>query len=131
MAGGIIKALQAAGVSGSDLPPITGQDAELTAVQRIVSGEQYMSVYKPYPTMAEAAAEMAVAKVQGRDIQFDALARDSVDSPTQKDIRANLVTVVALTKSNIEETVIADGIYKVSDICTAKYETACEAIGLK
>ncbi|CAM5483058.1 sugar ABC transporter substrate-binding protein [Streptomyces aurantiogriseus] len=131
MAGGIIKALKAAGVSDSDLPPITGQDAELPAVQRIISGEQYMSVYKPYPTMAEAAAEMAVAKVQGRDIQFDALTRDKVDSPTNKGIRANLVTVVALTKSNIQETVIADGIHKVSDICTAKYKAACEAIGLK
>ncbi|MFD4571608.1 sugar ABC transporter substrate-binding protein [Streptomyces sp. NPDC058417] len=128
MAGGIIKALKAAGVT--ELPPITGQDAELAAVQRIVAGEQYMSVYKPYPQMAEAAAEMAVAKVQGRDIQFDALTRDSVDSPTDKNIPAQLVTVVALTKKNIKETVIADGIYKASDICTAKYQSACAALKL-
>ncbi|MFI6034219.1 sugar ABC transporter substrate-binding protein [Streptomyces sp. NPDC051315] len=129
MASGIIKALEAAGVS--KLPPITGQDAELSAVQRIVSGEQYMSVYKPYPQLAEAAAEMAVARVQGRDIQFDALTRDTVDSPTDKDIPAQLITVVALTKSNIESTVIADGIYKVSDICTAKYAADCKAIDLE
>ncbi|MFI2431257.1 sugar ABC transporter substrate-binding protein [Streptomyces sp. NPDC018693] len=128
MAGGIIKALEAAGVD--ELPPITGQDAELAAVQRIVSGEQYMSVYKSYPLEAEAAAEMAVAKVQGRDIQFDALTRDKVDSPTHKKIPAQLVTVVALTKSNIKDTVIADGIYKVSDICTAKYKAACQALKL-
>ncbi|MFJ8108902.1 sugar ABC transporter substrate-binding protein [Streptomyces sp. NPDC096132] len=131
MAGGIIKALEAAGVSSSNLPPITGQDAELSAVQRIVSGEQYMTVYKPYPGEAEAAAEAAVAKVQGRELQFEALTRDKIDSPTKKDIPAKLVTVVALTKSNIEKTVIADGIYKVSDICTAKYKQACNAIGLK
>ncbi|MFF9814376.1 sugar ABC transporter substrate-binding protein [Streptomyces sp. NPDC014006] len=129
MAGGIIKALKAAGVS--TLPPITGQDAELDAVQRIVAGDQYMSVYKPYPTEAEAAAEMAVAKVQGRDIQFDALAGDTVDSPTQKDVPAQLVSVVALTKSNIKSTVVKDGIYKVPEICTAKYASACSAIGLK
>ncbi|WP_329412095.1 substrate-binding domain-containing protein [Streptomyces sp. NBC_00704] len=130
MAGGIIKALEAAGVSSSDLPPITGQDAELAAVQRIIAGEQYMSVYKPYPAMAEAAAQAAVAKVQGRDIQFDALTRDKVDSPTNKDIPAKLVTVVALTKTNIKQTVIADGIYKVSDICTAKYKAECQALKL-
>ncbi|MFH8802256.1 sugar ABC transporter substrate-binding protein [Streptomyces sp. NPDC017936] len=130
MAGAVIKALEAAGVSGDDLPPITGQDAELVAVQRIISGEQYMSVYKSYPQMAEAAAEMAVAKVQGRDIQFDALTRDTVDSPTNKGIPAQLITVVALTKSNIESTVVADGIYEVSDICTAKYQAACQAIKL-
>jgi len=130
MAGGIIKALEAAGVKDTDLPPITGQDAELPAVQRIISGEQFMSVYKPYPAMAEAAAEAAVAKVQGRDLQFEALTRDTVDSPTDKGIPAKLVTVVALTKKNIQQTVIADGIYKASDICTAKYRSACEALNL-
>ncbi|GGJ49901.1 substrate-binding domain-containing protein [Streptomyces brasiliensis] len=129
MAGGIIKALKAAGVTS--LPPVTGQDAELDAVQRIISDEQYMSVYKSYPEEAEAAAEMAIAKIQGKDIQFDALTRDKVDSPTTKAIPAQLVQVSALTKSDIKDTVIADGIYKVSDICTAKYEAACESIGLK
>jgi D-xylose transport system substrate-binding protein len=129
MAKGIITALEAAGVT--ELPPITGQDAELSAVQRIVSGEQYMSVYKPYPQEAEAAAEMAVAKIQGKDIQFDALASDKVDSPTDKDIPAQLVPVVALTKGNIKTTVVADGIYKISDICTSDFKSACAAIGLK
>lgn len=129
MVAGIIKALKAAGVT--DLPPITGQDAELDAVQRIVAGQQYMSVYKPYPDEAEAAAEMAVAKVQGRDIQFDALATDTVDSPTQKHIPAQLVSVVALTKSNIKSTVVKDGIYKTSEICAGKYASACASIGLK
>ncbi|MBQ1099598.1 substrate-binding domain-containing protein [Streptomyces sp. b94] len=129
MAGGVIKALEDAGVT--DLPPITGQDAELAAVQRIVTGEQYMSVYKSYPQEAESAAEMAVARVQGRDIQFDALSRDKVDSPTHKGIPAQLVPVVALTQGNIDQTVIADGFYKVSDICTAKYAADCAEIGLK
>ena len=129
MAGGIVKALKAAGVS--ELPPITGQDAELPAVQRILSGEQYMSVYKSYPQEAENAAEMAVAKVQGRDIQFAALARERVDSPTDKGIPAQLVPVVALTKENIKDTVVADDIYKLSDICTAEYKAACQAAGLK
>ncbi|MDO0913168.1 substrate-binding domain-containing protein [Streptomyces sp. DT2A-34] len=129
MAGGVIKALNAAGVT--ELPPITGQDAELDGVQRIVSGEQYMSVYKSYPQEAESAAEMAVAKVQGKDIQFDSLTQDQVDSPTDKAIRALLVPVVALTQDNIKETVIADGIYQLSDICTAKYKADCLSIGLK
>ncbi|MET9257000.1 sugar ABC transporter substrate-binding protein [Streptomyces sp. NPDC048182] len=128
MAGGVIKALTAAGVT--DLPPVTGQDAELPAVQRIVTGEQYMSVYKSYPQEAERAAEMAVARVQGRDIQFDALARDHVDSPTTQNVPAQLVPVVALTKDNIAKTVVADGFYKLSDICTAQYAAACGKIGL-
>ncbi|MEU6573324.1 substrate-binding domain-containing protein [Streptomyces sp. NPDC046805] len=129
MAGGVIKALKAAGVT--HLPPITGQDAELDAVQRIVTGEQYMSVYKSYPDEAQSAAEMAVAKVQGKDIQFDALTQDKVNSPTNKGIPAQLVQVSALTKHNIKDTVVADGIYKVSDICTPRYRAACAMIGLK
>ncbi|KND34175.1 sugar ABC transporter substrate-binding protein [Streptomyces acidiscabies] len=129
MAGGALKALEAAGVT--DLPPITGQDAELPAVQRIITGKQFMSVYKPYPQMAAAAAEMAVAKIQGKDIKFDSLTRDRVDSPTNKKIPAQLVTVVALTKSNVKQTVVADGIYTVGQICTAKFEAACEAVNLK
>ncbi|MFF3916577.1 sugar ABC transporter substrate-binding protein [Streptomyces sp. NPDC001852] len=129
MAGGVIKALKAAGVTS--LPPVTGQDAELDAVQRIVAGEQYMSVYKAYPDEAEAAAQMAVAKVQGQDIQFDALTQDKVDSPTTKGIPSKLIQPVALTKSNIRSTVVADGIYTVADICTPKYKAACAALGLK
>ncbi|KMS69117.1 ABC transporter substrate-binding protein [Streptomyces viridochromogenes] len=128
MAGGVIKALEAAGVTA--LPPITGQDAELDAVQRILSGAQYMSVYKSYPQEAESAAEMAVAKVQGHDIQFDSLTQDQVDSPTDKGIPALLVPVVALTQKNIKQTVVADGIYKVSEICTTRYKADCAEIGL-
>ncbi|MFJ7296809.1 sugar ABC transporter substrate-binding protein [Streptomyces collinus] len=128
LAGGVIKALKAAGVT--DLPPITGQDAELSAVRRIVTGEQYMSVYKPYSQEAERAAEMAVAKAQGRNIQFQALTPDRVDSRTGKDIPAHLVPVVALTKNNIKDTVIKDGMYRLSDICTPRLAADCAAAGL-
>ncbi|QNP71255.1 substrate-binding domain-containing protein [Streptomyces roseirectus] len=129
MAGGALKALEDAGVT--KLPPITGQDAELPAVQRILSGKQYMTVYKPYPEMAAAAAEMAVAKIQGKDIKFDSLTRDRVDSPTNKRIPAQLVTVVAMTKDKVKSTVVADGIYTVAQICTPKFESFCEAVNLK
>ncbi|MGW9024083.1 sugar ABC transporter substrate-binding protein [Streptomyces sp. NPDC055722] len=129
MAGAIIDALKEAGAT--KIPPVTGQDAALDAVQRILSGEQYMSVYKSYPEEANNAAEMAVSKVQGRSIEFDALTRDKVDSPTQKQIPSMLVPVVALTKDNIKDTVIQDSIYTVQEICTPKYKTYCEANRIK
>lgn len=128
MAGAVIDALKEAGAS--TIPPVTGQDANLDAVQRIVSGEQFMTVYKPFLQEATNAAKMAVYKVQGRDLEFDSLTQDSVDSPTQDDIPAHLVTVVALTKSNIEETVIKDGVYTVDQICTPEYQADCDRIGL-
>ncbi|WP_225102662.1 sugar ABC transporter substrate-binding protein [Streptomyces sp. CoH27] len=129
MAGAVIEELKAAGATR--IPPVTGQDANLDAVQRIVSGEQYMTVYKSFLDEATDAAQMAVDKVKGKDIQFDALTRDTVDSPTTKKIPARLVPVVALTRDNIKQTVIADGVYTVADICTPAYAADCAAIGLK
>ncbi|WP_329366008.1 sugar ABC transporter substrate-binding protein [Streptomyces sp. NBC_01483] len=129
LAGAVIDAMKTMGVS--KVPPVTGQDAELDAVQRIVRGEQYMSVYKSYPDEASAAAEMAVAKIQGRSIEFDALTRDKVSSPTNKNIPSQLMPVVALTKDNVKDTVIQDGIYTVKQICTASTKADCTAIGLK
>ncbi|KOT30796.1 ABC transporter substrate-binding protein [Streptomyces caelestis] len=128
MAGAVIEVLEEAGVT--DLPPVTGQDADLAAVRRIVAGTQYMTVYKSFLLEATGAADMAVAKVQERSIQFDALARDVVDSPTHKDIPAMLVPVVALTKENIGATVVQDGVYTVKDICTGAYAADCAEIGL-
>ncbi|MGW7369384.1 substrate-binding domain-containing protein [Streptomyces sp. NPDC054841] len=127
MAGGIITALKAAGIS--KLPPVTGQDAELAGVQRIVAGEQFMSVYKPYAPEAAAAAEMAVALAKGE--KLDSIAKSKVDSPTQKGVPSVLVPVVSLTKDNIKDTVLKDGVYTVAEICTPKYKAACDALGLK
>ncbi|MGY0017541.1 substrate-binding domain-containing protein [Streptomyces sp. cg35] len=129
MAGGVVEALKKAGLT--KMPPITGQDAELAAVQRILTGEQYMSVYKPYPEEAATAAEMAVRVAQGRNIEFEALAMDTVDSPTNKQIRTASISVVALKRDNIKQTVLKDKIFKLSQICTPKYEAACADAGLK
>ncbi|MFF1405826.1 substrate-binding domain-containing protein [Streptomyces sp. NPDC058294] len=125
MAGGIITALKAAGIN----VPVTGQDAELAGVQRIVTGDQYMSVYKSYPQEAAVAAKMAVALGKGE--KLDSIATSKVDSPTTKQVPSVIVPVISLTKDNIKETVIKDGFYTISDICTDKYKSACAKIGLK
>lgn len=129
MAGGAIKALKAAGVT--DLPPVTGQDAELSAVQRIVTGEQYMSVYKPYPEEAVGAAQMAVRIAQGRMVEYDALAGDMSENATTKKIPSLLISVRPLTRDTVKSTVIEDGIYKTKEICTAEFKAACATVGLK
>jgi len=129
MAGAVIDELKAAGATR--IPPVTGQDASLAAVQRVVSGEQYMTVYKSFLLEATNAAQIAVYKIQGRDLQFDALVTDKVDSPTQKEIPSVLVPVVALTQDNIQQTVIKDDVYTVKQICTGQYAADCAAIGLK
>ncbi|MFC6065497.1 sugar ABC transporter substrate-binding protein [Streptomyces ochraceiscleroticus] len=126
IAAGAISALKDAHIE--PLPPVVGQDAELAAVQRIVSGEMYMSVYKPYKPEADAAATMAIALGRGQGLGN--VPKDRVNSATAKDIPAVLLTPVSLTVHNIKSTVVKDGTYTVDQICTPKYRSACERAGL-
>jgi D-xylose transport system substrate-binding protein len=126
-AGGAIAAMKAAGVS--PLPPVTGQDAELAGIQRIVAGEQYMTVYKAIKPEAEDAAVMAVALAEGKSLP-SGMVNGSTNNGAS-DVKSVLLTPVAVTKSNIKTTVVADGFWSVSDICTAQYMAACTAAGLQ
>lgn len=126
LAAGVISALKAAGIQ--PLPPVTGQDADLAAVQRIIRGEQYMSVYKPFKAEADTAAEMAVAL--GRGEKLDDIADTTVDTATTKDVPAVLLDPVPVTVDDIKGTVIKDGVYTLAQICTPEVAPACERAGL-
>jgi D-xylose transport system substrate-binding protein len=124
-AGGAIAAMKAAGMA-APLPPVTGQDAELAAIQRIVASEQYMTVYKALRPEAEQAAELAVALVNGETPETDATVNNgAIDVPSV------LLDPVSVTVDNIMDTVVADEFYSVEDICTAEYAEACTAAGLQ
>ncbi|MEU2491292.1 substrate-binding domain-containing protein [Streptomyces sp. NPDC007883] len=126
LAGGVVTALKAAGVK--PLPPVTGQDADLSAIRRIVKGEQYMTVYKSFEAEAAAAAEMAVAL--GRGEKLDDVAKDRVSNDSHEDIPAVLGPLVPVTQDNVEETVVENGLYTVDQICTPAMEAACRNAGL-
>ena len=128
-AGGVVAALLGAGVKAADLPPITGQDAELAAVQRIVAGEQTVTIYKPIPIEAETAAELAVDIVQGNDIPTTSVT--GVDQSDFEGVTSYIFTPTAVTQDNVADTVVADGFYSVDDICTSAYADACKAAGLQ
>jgi D-xylose transport system substrate-binding protein len=127
-AGGAIAAMKAAGVDPSERP-VTGQDAELAAIQRIVAGEQYMTVYKAIKQEAERAAELAVALL--RDETPDPqLVADTVDNGEMQ-VPSVLLEPVAVTEDNVEETVVADGFWSVDQICTSRYADDCEQAGIE
>ncbi|MFI7413711.1 sugar ABC transporter substrate-binding protein [Streptomyces sp. NPDC049627] len=127
IAAGAIAALKKAGVR--KLPPVTGQDADLDALQRIVKGEQYMTVYKPFTEEAAAAADMAVALGRGEDVR-ETTATTTIDSATAKDIPAVLLTSRPVTAGKIKETLVKDGVYTVEQICTRGLRPACARAGL-
>jgi ABC-type xylose transport system substrate-binding protein len=125
MAAGAIAALKSAGVTA--VPPVTGQDADLDAVRSIVKGEQYMTVYKPFRAEAAAVAELAVALGRGHDLRT--VAPTTTDSPTTRDIPSVLLTPHAVTKDNIEQTLVKDGVYTIDQICGGLRD-ACAGVGL-
>ncbi|WP_333739875.1 sugar ABC transporter substrate-binding protein [Streptomyces sp. IBSBF 2806] len=126
MAGGIANTLKGAKISNI---PLTGQDAELAAIQRIVAGTQSATVYKAYKPEAETAAQLAVNLLEGKDIK--SLATTTLTSGSGDKVPSQLLTPVSVTKANIKDTVVKDGLYTVADICTPQYAAACKAAGLQ
>src|SRR3954449_8355322 len=127
MASGAIAALKGAGIDPKTRP-ITGGDGELAAIQRIVSGEQYSTIYLTINKQAESAAELAVALAKHQSPPTG-LVNAKVDNG-YKQVPSVLLTPVAVTKDNIGNTVVKDGFYKPSEICTGKYAAGCAAAGL-
>jgi D-xylose transport system substrate-binding protein len=126
-AGGAIAAMKANGVDPQQVP-VTGQDAELTAVQRIIAGEQFMTVYKPIQPLAEAGAELAVAVANGEEPPAD-LVNSETDNGSEA-VPTAVIDTVAVTADNIQDTIIADEVYPVNEICTGQYAQACKQAGI-
>src|SRR3954464_6222608 len=128
MASGIISAVKAAGLSPQTLP-ITGGDAEIAAIQRILAGEQYSTIYLTIKKQAETSAELAVAAAKGEKPKAGMIT-DKVDNGA-KQVDSVLLDPVPVTKDNINDTVIKDGFYTVDQICTTKYKKGCAAAGIQ
>ena len=127
-AGGVVAALTGGGVAEDALPPITGQDAELAAIQRILVGQQAMTIYKPIPIEAETAAEVAVKLANGDEIGDTS--DTGIELTEYEGVPSFIFDPIAVTADNVNDTVVADGFYSVEDICTGEYADACAAAGI-
>jgi D-xylose transport system substrate-binding protein len=126
-AGGAIAAMKAGGIDPKQVP-VTGQDAELTAVQRIIAGEQFMTVYKPIQPLAENAAELAVAVASGEEPSAD-LVTGETDNGTEQ-VPTVVIDTIAVTADNVLDTIVADDVYPVDEICVGQYASACKDAGI-
>ena len=108
-AGGAIQALQDHKLAGKVL--VSGQDADLAAIIRVLDGTQTMTVYKPLGAQAKLAAEVAVALAKGATVKTTA----SI-SVGNRSIPAILLNPVVVTKNNVKETVIKDGFQNLETI---------------
>ncbi|MDA0640063.1 ABC transporter substrate-binding protein [Nonomuraea ferruginea] len=118
-ASGTIAAFKAA---GKDVPPVTGNDAEIAAAQRIIKGDQYNTISKPIKIVAEAAADVAYKFMQGQKPE----GKDSLyDTPSE------LFVPTVVTKENVKEVLFDSGIMKASEVCTGEYAEGCAALDIK
>src|SRR6267154_1592543 len=108
-AGGAIQALEEHKLAGRVL--VSGQDADLAAIIRILDGTQTMTIYKPLGSQATLAAEAAVAWAKGETIKTTAAI-----STGDKTIPATLLVPVIVTKDNVKQTVINDGFQNLETI---------------
>ncbi len=118
--GGAIAAFKAAGVD--PVPPVTGNDATIAALQLIIAGDQYNTISKPSEIVAAAAANVAYKMLQG---ETPAAEMTLYDTPSQ------LFVPAVVTKENLKAEIIDKGINTAAELCTGRYAEGCAALGIQ
>ena len=117
--GGAIAAFKAAGVQ--PLPPVTGNDATIAALQLIIAGDQYNTISKPSEIVAAAAAKVAVDFIQGKKPQA---------STTLYNTPSQLFTPEVVTAKNIKAEIFDKKIQTWDQVCSGEYAAACQKLGI-
>jgi len=102
-AGGAVQALASQKLDGK--VAVSGQDADLAGVRRVIAGTQTMTVYKPLKLIATEAANLSVQLVRGEKPAFNAKINNGF-----KQVDTRLLEPTLLTKANVD-TVVTDGFY--------------------
>ena len=102
-AGGAIQALSSQKLAGK--VPVSGQDADLAAVRRVIAGTQSMTVYKPLRNIATSAATLAVQLVRNEKPAYNAQLNNGF-----KPVNTILLKPILLNKANVDM-LVKDGFY--------------------
>jgi D-xylose transport system substrate-binding protein len=130
LAGAIITVLKKYQMNGK--VPVTGQDATADGLKAILSGDQYMTVFKPIKQEAEATAKLAAALAKGASGKADAdkIATQSSDDPVGKrQVKSVLLEPFLITKADVKR-VIDEGYVKAEEVCTGDLKAACTQAGI-
>lgn len=118
-AGGAIAAFKAAGVD--PVPPVTGNDAVIAALQLIISGDQYNTISKPSEIVAAAAAKVAVQFLNGETPEAKT---ELYNTPSE------LFVPAVVTAENIKAEIFDKGIQTPEEVCTGEYAEGCKALSI-
>jgi D-xylose transport system substrate-binding protein len=128
LAGAIITVLKKYKLNGK--VPVTGQDATADGLKAILSGDQYMTVFKPIKQEAEATAKLAAALAKGDKAAADKVATDESDDPTGKrKVKSVLLEPFLITKAEVKR-VIDEGYVKAEEVCTGDLQSVCTELGI-
>jgi D-xylose transport system substrate-binding protein len=122
LAAGALQALQEAGISGV---PITGQDAETAALQRILSGTQTMTVYKDLPGQARTTADLVADVLAGKEPATTGTTDNGAGA-----VPTVLLQPQAVGKTQVQSKVLADGYTTVDALCAGAASQVCADAGI-
>ncbi|HEX4016865.1 MAG TPA: substrate-binding domain-containing protein [Frankiaceae bacterium] len=128
IANAVIGVLKGNGLAGHVV--ITGQDSGIEGLQNIINGLQSMTVFKNVKLEANAAAQLAIALIAGKDPSAAGLTLSDFPDPkssTHK-IQALLLPAQVITQANIGDVIKAGALTK-ADICKG-VEAACTKLGV-
>jgi D-xylose transport system substrate-binding protein len=127
IAWGVIEAMEFTRVDPAQ-KPVTGGGATLSALQRMLEGKQYMTVYEATQEQAHAAAEVAVELAKGNEVPNSWI----TDEPANglRDVPSVLLRPTAVTKDTIDKTVVANGFVDSAQLCAGKYSKYCREDGI-
>jgi D-xylose transport system substrate-binding protein len=126
LGGAAIAAMKGAGIKPSSRPT-TGQDATVAGLQRILTGDQYMTVWKAIKPEAGGAAQIAVALAKGNSVP-SGLVNQQVNNG-KKSVPSVILTPQAIIKTSVND-VVKGGDVKTSDLCKGSFKSACTAAGI-
>jgi D-xylose transport system substrate-binding protein len=128
IANAVIGVLKNQGLDGHVV--ITGQDAGVAGLQNIVTGKQSMTIFKNVTIEANAAAQLAIALIGGKDPSSAGLTLAPFDDPQAPEhkLQALLLPSQVITQANLKDVVDA-GALKQAEICKG-IETECAKVGL-
>ncbi len=117
--GGAVAAFKAAGVN--PVPPVTGNDATIAALQLIIAGDQYNTISKPSEIVAAAAANITVKFLKGET---------PTATTTLYNTPSELFVPAVITAENIKAEIFDKGIQTTDEVCTGEYAESCKTLGL-
>jgi len=109
MAGGAIAALAAQGLAGK--VPVSGQDGDAAALNRVALGTQTVSVWKDARQLGKAAGEAAIQLCKDKNIK-NVSGVVQFQSPGGNDMTSIFLTPIPITKDNLSVVLDAGWITK-------------------